>query len=364
MREMQFTALVMMTVYALILILLLPRRVKRDRVANRSRWLMAGGLGLLAMQFLVQYIFGFRLMGVTQAVMVNLAFFIPVTALISLSVLNLQRQGRLSTLEKWIAIPLWLAAMAVMLAAVMQGPPYNSHWMLWSEVGASLVYGVLQLYYSWLHIKELKRMETVLDDYYDRDEEGLLQWMRWSTVLLAVLVLFVPVFIFTSGILLIVYALVFIFGFSAMWFCFSRYLMSGDASRVQEAEGSEENRVKGAVSAAAQLTSEEKAYVNQIVERWLSHDGHLRKGLTKPMVVSETGLSDEQLTGWYHANGHDSFKQWINALRVEKAKVLLKENPTWSNESVADQCGISRSRFHSIFKDAVGLSPTEYQAQQ
>ena len=360
MREMQFTAMVMLTVYTLALLFLLPNKVRRNPVANRSRRLMAWSLALLGLQFLIQYAFGFRLMGVTQAVIVNLAFFIPVASLMSLSLLNLQRQGQLTTFEKWVGVPTWLFAMLI-LGPVVVGAPHGSEWVLWTEAAASALYGILQLFYGWKQFKEVKRISAALDDYYDRDQQGLLLWMKGTTVLLTVLALFAPVFIFTHGLLLLIYAIVFIFGISAMWFCFARYLMSGEMKRVEEAEESEKCSVKCEECATAQLTDQEREHVEQAVDRWLSHGGHLRKNITKPDVVSEIHISKELLTAWYKANGYDNFKQWLNALRVERAKQLLKENPTWSNETVADQCGISRSRFHSIFKHAVGLSPTEYQ---
>jgi len=364
MREMQFTAIVMLTVYTLALVFLLPNTVRHNAVANHSRKLMAWSLALLGLQFLVQYVFGFRLMGVTRAVVVNLAFFIPVASLMSLSLLNLQRHGRLTTFEKWVGVPTWFMAMLIIGAAVLMDIPYGSKQMAWTEAAASTFYGLLQLFYGWKQFKEVKRISAALDDYYDRDQQGLLLWMKGTTVLLTVLALFAPVFIFTHGLLLLIYGVVFIFGISAMWFCFARYMMSGEMKRVEEAEESEKCSVKCEECATAQLTDQEREYVNQAVDRWLSHGGHLRKNITKPDVVSEIHLSKELLTAWYKANGYDNFKQWLNALRVERAKQLLKENPTWSNETVADQCGISRSRFHSIFKHAVGLSPSEYQEKE
>ena len=39
MKEMQFSAVLLMTLMALALVLFLPRRVSENRVANRSRWL-------------------------------------------------------------------------------------------------------------------------------------------------------------------------------------------------------------------------------------------------------------------------------------------------------------------------------------
>ena len=42
MKEMQFSVVVVMVLMCSALILLMPKRVKRDKVSNRSRWLMTG----------------------------------------------------------------------------------------------------------------------------------------------------------------------------------------------------------------------------------------------------------------------------------------------------------------------------------
>ena len=90
MKEMQFAAIVMMVMMCSALIVLMPGRVKRDKVINQSRWLMVGSLGLIGAQFIVQYITELRTMGVTQAVLVNLTFFVPASSLMNLTILNLQ----------------------------------------------------------------------------------------------------------------------------------------------------------------------------------------------------------------------------------------------------------------------------------
>ena len=113
MGEMPFTAVMLLSLMTLALVMLLPRKVAEDAVANRSRWLMVAGLGLLAVQFLLQHVWHFRSMGVTQAVMMNLLFFIPCSSLLALSVLNLQRQGQLRRSEWLIPIPAWLIAMGI-----------------------------------------------------------------------------------------------------------------------------------------------------------------------------------------------------------------------------------------------------------
>ena len=152
MKEMQFAAIVLLTLMALTLATLLPRRVREDRVANRSRWLMTAGLSLIAVQFLIQYLTGLRTTNVPMAVAVNLVFFIPVGALMPLGILNLQRQGRLSRTEWLASVPTWLVA-AVLLA---YGITAGGSRLLWTEIGASICYVLMQLYYNWLQLKECR----------------------------------------------------------------------------------------------------------------------------------------------------------------------------------------------------------------
>ncbi|MBR0165937.1 MAG: hypothetical protein IJQ13_03555 [Prevotella sp.] len=50
MKEMQFSIVVLMVLMCSALVLLMPERVRRDAVYNRSRWLMVGALGLIGAQ--------------------------------------------------------------------------------------------------------------------------------------------------------------------------------------------------------------------------------------------------------------------------------------------------------------------------
>ena len=100
-REIQLLGIVINGLMALALALWLPLKTIVDPVANRSRWLMTVALGLLGVQFLIQYVSGLRQMSVPHAVELNLLFFIPCSCLLSLCMLNLQRQGRISR-SNWL----------------------------------------------------------------------------------------------------------------------------------------------------------------------------------------------------------------------------------------------------------------------
>ena len=364
MGEMQFTAVTMLLLMAIALVAWLPRRVSHDKVANRSRWLMASGLALLVMQFALQYALGLRQMGVTQAAMLNLLLFIPSSALLSLSVLNLQRQGRLTQAECWAVVPTWLLATGFIAWGFMtSGKPLlaGSDRLLTAEMMASAVYAMMQLFYSVRNLREVTHMQLALDNYYAHERRGLLTWFRVSIGVLTVLALSVPILIFMSGWTLAAYGIFFFVGIFYLWFMFVRYLLTQQALQVRQAVENAENEKKMKQAKNEKpASSEAMAQISQAVARWIKSGGPLRSDITNPEVAREIGISSNQLTVWVTASGHESFKQWITKLRIEEAKRVIKANPEWSNESIADHCGFSRSSFYRIFKNETGMSPTQY----
>ena len=370
MKEMQFAAIVMMVMMCSVLVLMMPERVKRDKVINRSRWLMVGALGLIGAQFVVQYTMELRTMGVTQAVLSNLVFFIPASSLMNLTILNLQRQGRLSRFEWWIWMGMTLVVIVTLAIVVANdGNPLErlSHRVLWTEVAMSLVYAVMQTYYCFLQFREQERMETVIEDYFDRERQGLTRWMKHAIGINGLLAIFVPLLIFGPNIVIVIFSLTFFWGIFMMWFSFVRYFTSNDMSRVREAETNAEESVREEKSEGRNqmaggdgLSPETMQHISQAVERWLASGGYLKAGITSPMAADAMNIPRYQLTAWVKASGHTSFTRWMTSLRIEEAKRMILEHRDWTNEAIADHCGFSRAYFPKIFKQETGMAPAEY----
>jgi len=350
---------------ALALVTLLPKRVSSNPVVNRSRWLMTAGLVLIGIQFLIQYIGDFRSTDVTKAIIINIAFFIPCSALMCLSILNLQRQGNLKTIDKWIWAPSWLIAMSLIITATMSqnlSDGEKSYQMLLAEIIASTLYGLTQLYYSYLHIKELKRMEKVLDNYYDRHRDDLLTWMKLNVVFLALMSLLVPVVIFASKWLLTCFGAMLFTGLFYQWAFFCRYLISSDARYMSEAEENStkvQNETQENYNKLA-LSAEMEQRIERAVNQWIANEGYLRKGLTSPDVAKEMKLPRYQFAYWIKKAGYSSYSSWITTLRINYAKNLIATHPDWSNEAIADHCGISLSHFQKVFHEQTGMTPAQY----
>lgn len=367
----QFSAVVVLTLLVLKL-MLLPRKVAVNPVVDTARWLMTTGIILLDVQFLLQYILGLRAMGVTQAVMLNLVLFIPCSWTISLALLYLQRQGRVSRTARWMGGATWAAALVLLgTAAAIDGQPLLSDTpeLYKAEVAASLLYLMMQGYYISLHMKSLMAMRRTLQDYYDRDTDDLLRWMKLSIMVLMLMSLMVPLLIFVESKGLAIFAILFFAGIFFLVDSFCGYAVSSAPTKVSDAEENEtledeERRIVDeeltTTDSEAEMTTDVMLHVEAAVNRWVEAGGYLQSSINMPNAAEAIGIPRYLLSTWLKKNNL-TYASWMNSLRIDAAKRMLREHPDWSNEAVAQNCGFSdRSYFQKKFKEATGKTPAEY----
>lgn len=367
----QFSAVVVLTLLVLKL-MLLPRKVAVHPVVDTARWLMTTGIILLDVQFLLQYILGLRAIGVTQAVMLNLVLFIPCSWAISLALIHLQRQGRVSRTARWMGGATWAAALVLLgTAAAIDGQPLLSDTpeLYKAEVAASLLYLMMQGYYISLHMKSLMAMRRTLQDYYDRDTDDLLRWMKLSIMVLMLMSLMVPLLIFVESKGLAIFAILFFTGIFFLVDSFCGYAVSSAPTKVSDAEENEtledeERRIVDeeltTTDSEAEMTTDVMLHVEEAVNRWVEAGGYLQSSINMPNAAEAIGIPRYLLSTWLKKNNL-TYASWMNSLRIDAAKRMLREHPDWSNEAVAQNCGFSdRSYFQKKFKEATGKTPAEY----
>ena len=373
MKLMQFTAVIVLTLLVLKL-LLLPRKVAVNAVVDKARWLMTTGILLLDVQFLLQYVFGLRAMGVTQSVLVNLVLFIPASWTISLALLYLQRQGRVSSVARWIGGATWVVVLALLgVAAAIDGQPLLSDTpeLHSAEVAASVLYLMMQGYYSGLHLKNIMSMRQALQNYYDGDTDGLLRWMKLSILVLMVMSLMVPLLIFVRNVGLAIFGVLFFIGIFFLVDSFCGYAVSSAPKKVSAAEENEDEEVAErqivdeeltTTNNASELTPEILQHVGEAVNRWAEQGGFRQGGINMPTAAEAIGVPRYLLSAWLKQQGY-TYAKWMTALRIEEALRVIKEHSDWSNETVANHCGFSdRSYFQRKFKEMTGQTPADYQS--
>ena len=372
--EMQISGMLTMAMLSVMLMACVPNRSTRRSSFARARWMMAAGTGLIAIQFLLQYIFGFRQMGVTQAVCCNLIFFTPASLLCSMAILYVQRQGHVKRREWLTAIAVCVLAIILLIGvALSDGVPFheNSLQLRMAEYASGLLYVMMQSYIFKHQYVSYKRLKQAVDEYFDRSRRDLFGWMGWSMKTMAVLAFFVPVVIFMKGTPLVLFSIAYFFAIAYSTISLYSYGISEDIARVEEADeiseketvnsekfpSGQEDSAKGAATANSSLFT-----FHSSLENWIA-SGHYREhNLTLGIVARQMGVPQRQLQEWLRQSEYGRLAGLVATLRIEEAKRVLKEHPDWSTESVANYCGFSsREYFHRMFRQMTGTTPANYQ---
>ena len=384
---MQISGMLTMTVLSVMLVICAPGRSTRRISFAKARWMMAGGTGLIALQFLLQHAFGFRQMGVTQAVCCNLLFFTPSSLLCSMSILYMQRQGKVSWKEWLIGSSIYALSAGILIGtAVLDGVPFREESMALriAEYVSSVLYVVMQTYIFSMQYKAYMRLETAVDEYYDRSRRDLFGWMGLSMKTMALMVFLVPLVIFMQGAPLVLFSISFFFIISYSTISLYTYGVSKDVERVEEAEMSEEGIVKSEKFATADgreerniekfatadESNEDSAAaanfslftIHSTLDRWIA-SGHYREhNLTLSIVARQMGVPQKQLQEWLRQSEYKKLAGLVSSLRIKEAQRVLIEHRDWSVESVADYCGFNdRKYFHQVFQQYTGTTPAKFQ---
>jgi AraC-like DNA-binding protein len=371
--EMQISGMLTMLVLSVMLVMAAPGRSTRRNSFARARWMMAAGTGLIALQFLLQHTFGLRQMGVTQAVWCNLLFFTPASLLCGMSILYVQRQGRVSWKE-WlgVSVPCVVAAIILIGTVVLDGIPLReeSAPLRTAEYIASVLYVVMQSGIFTMQYKAYKQLELAVDEYYDRSRRDLFGWMGLSMKTMTLLAFIVPLVIFMQGAPLVLFSIGFFFSISYSTISLYTYGVSKDVEQVEEAEMNGERRTENGEFATADVSSADSAAeansslftIHSSLDRWISSGAYREHNLSLGIVARQMGVPQKQLQMWLRQSEYKKLAGLVASLRIKEAQRILVEHRDWSVESVADYCGFNdRKYFHQVFQQLTGTTPAKYQ---
>lgn len=94
-----------------------------------------------------------------------------------------------------------------------------------------------------------------------------------------------------------------------------------------------------------------------IVEKKLFLD----PSLTRSMLLEKYNIPRNNFSPMFQKYTGTSYSKYINNLRLEEAAKMLKEQPNYTVESIANDCGIpSVATLYRLFSQKYGMTPTEY----
>ena len=115
------------------------------------------------------------------------------------------------------------------------------------------------------------------------------------------------------------------------------------------------------------LSSEQIANHRDKIERTISEEKpYLNSGFSLTELSDLTSIPKHLLSRYFSENLNQSFTDFTNGYRIERAKELLS-NPSYSNHKIAFiayECGFnSLSSFNAAFRKKVEMSPSEFKKQ-
>jgi AraC-like DNA-binding protein len=116
-----------------------------------------------------------------------------------------------------------------------------------------------------------------------------------------------------------------------------------------------------------QPENESKENQFQIIKNHIeTNNRFLDPGLSLDILASETKMSTTKVSNIINNHSEFNFSDYINQLRVEKAKTILLEPryDDYSIEAIGFECGFnSKSTFYTAFKKFTNATPTEFKKE-
>jgi AraC-like DNA-binding protein len=218
--------------------------------------------------------------------------------------------------------------------------------------------GQLLYYFRLFHV-QLKEYKSKLDDYYADTYRLKLEWVRYcfygATVFCVLVMLSVllhnPFFDLTVTVINTVFYVV-----------FGLYYIQYPIIY---------NIIEPAISAPASTQNFNQTANNRGLS-WeklkftvISEKYYLRPEINIEEMARYLKIGRTTLSNFINKEENMNFHTWINRLRIEEAKHLIRNNPDISVMQIAEQIGYSESsHFSRQFKQITGQSPTVWRQRQ
>ncbi|GEM_PF-2192260 len=339
------------------LLLLCPYRGTGFKKYNQTRWMLTGSIFIIAIQYALQMMFSIRAQNESLGTTCNLFFYVPGNILFLLGALNLQQQNSLK--KKEICIGGAMSAIVIMCLTI--GLFYKQGiYIRETNHICGVFYLCIQLYYSSQIYIGYKKMVRNIDEYYGSPVEEYIHWMRNASILLFVCLLFVPFAIFSTKALLF-------FGF-LFWITFSYYVFNfsyfGHYAEIVEETQTEDEKTPDS-TATPNFSNIAEWTLAPLVNKWIQEKKYHDSDITIVKLASEIGTNRTTLSRYINTNIGKSFREWINGLRIEDAKQMMRENPNKGIEDIAISCGFStRKYFDQVFCNYEQVTAAEWRKRQ
>lgn len=108
-----------------------------------------------------------------------------------------------------------------------------------------------------------------------------------------------------------------------------------------------------------------KMQLAQRISEWIKEEKYIQSGITIKHLSEEFNTNRTYLSNYINHTENKTFREWINHLRIEKAKKILLDSPNQSISEVAMNSGYTdSSNFNRQFVKNTGVSANAWRRQK
>ncbi|MDR2680960.1 MAG: AraC family transcriptional regulator [Tannerella sp.] len=240
--------------------------------------------------------------------------------------------------------------------------------------------GLFTVFYVYLLIKYIRLFSVIwrdalrkLDNFFSDREAEQLKWVHFSFYaalgigLLALATSLIPgirIGIVCSAIYYVFYVY-FAIRFTSHCFVYKKLeeaLAEDSATETtEEAKEPEYSEEPEEPENKNQLPPAMADVIEAGLKSWMEEKQHLQSGITINDVSRYIGTNRKYLSLYINQHLNRSFRTWINELRINEAKRLLRSNPELTVNEIANRTGFAKNNhFYTLFLKGVGQTPSAW----
>lgn len=323
---------------------------------EQMRWCNIASMLFLAAHYVLQIVFGFRAQGADVGALINTLFYPPAVFTFSYSFIRLS--GRRKFRRVYLLVS--TACVVLILGCFIGG--YLYYGSLHMPAALYAMGGILAatiLFCYFYPRKELRRMMQLvnmesgqLPVQYELFLKTSSTLLYASALLMSICIYYTPL-VFLAGILTLVAIVFYAVSFIALGFNIRNVIQIVKEEDVKSGDTEQQ-------SGKIVLSEEQHKIICGRLEEWKRTQGYAATSLSCSTLASLLHIPKSHLMQYLLDVEGRSFRVWLSDLRLEEAKRLIRKHPEYSNETIAQACGFSRSHLQVKFKETTGYTPNEW----
>lgn len=372
----QFACFIFMLINALILGITHLHMKWDNRRYEWSRWLIFAGMAGLAIQYLLQMLFGFRAKSDDLGAVFNILVYTPCFTTISMGIYNIEATHANRRKMNIVCTCIYAAIIAVFCIGYSNSGSLNIGNWLYAML---VLFGANVAYCIYMIMIEMRKRKKMLELMTGDDMLPYVRYARTSVFALFFSTLTMPFAILSTTLLYIIGPLAllsilfFNLSFVAMGYNYvpTEELLDKEeeesaalADEITESSDGQDVESADSKETLPSFSQERQAAIKEKLDKWCEELGYKDTTVNMFTLSRSLNISKNELSRYFTSCLNSTFRIWLAEVRFEAAKKMMLDYPDYNNDIISAECGFSsRSYLYRIFKEKEGCSPTVWRAK-